>query len=133
LNTEVISMMTALPKPYVPVTQLLLAVMKMAAEHHRAGRHAAARAMYQEVLELDPRHADAWFLLGVLERQQGRLEEAQRSQMEAARWAADRVPIDAELRLLEHLLQKRRRKPTHGWSASYCYTDCSALSIAARA
>ena len=132
-------MPTALAKPFLPVTQLLMAVMKIAAEHHRAGRHAAARAMYQEVLELDPRYADALFLVGVLERQQGRLEEAQRRLTEAARWAADRVPVDAELRLVEHLLQKRRRKPTHAWPAShcytdcYCYSDCSGLAIAARA
>ncbi len=61
----------ALPRPYIPVTQLLTAVMQIAAEHHRAGRNAAARAMYQEVLALDPRHADALFLLGVLDRQTG--------------------------------------------------------------
>ena len=126
-------MMTALPQPYMPVTQLLLAVMKIAAEHHRAGRHAAARAMYQEVLELDPRHSDALFLLGVLERQQGRLEQAQQRLTEAARWAADRVPIDAELRLVEHLLHKRHRKPAHVWTPSHWSTDCSAMAIAARA
>ncbi|HEY2856994.1 MAG TPA: tetratricopeptide repeat protein [Terracidiphilus sp.] len=126
-------MMTALPKPYLPVTQLLLAVMKIAAEHHRAGRHAAARAMYQEVLELDPRHSDALFLLGVLERQQGRLEQAQQRLTEAARWAADRVPIDAELRLVEHLMHKRRRKPAHAWTSGHWSTDCSALAIVARA
>ena len=39
--------------------------------------------MYQEVLALDPRHADALFLLGVLERQAGRLEEARRLLSEA--------------------------------------------------
>lgn len=126
-------MTTALPKSYVPVTQLLLAVMKVAAEHHRAGRHAAARAMYLEVLELDPRHADALFLLGVLERQQGRLDQAQQRLTEAARWAADRVPIEAELRLVEHLLLKRRRKPAHAEAAGRWNTDCSAMAIAARA
>ena len=132
-------MMTALPKPFIPVTQVLLAVMKIAAQHHRAGRHAEARAMYQEVLALDPRHADALFLLGVLERQQGRLDEAQRQLTEAARWAAHRVPIDAELRLVEHLLHKQRRKTAQAWPANYgrtdcsCYSDCSALAIAARA
>lgn len=125
--------MTALDKPYMPVTQLLLALMKIAAEHHRTGRHGAARAMYQEVLELDPRHADALFLLGVLERQQGRLIEAQRRLTEAARWAADRVPIDAELRLVEHLLYKRGRKPAQAWPAKQWNTDCSALMVAARA
>jgi Flp pilus assembly protein TadD len=125
--------MTALPKHYLPVTQLLLAVMRIAAEHHRAGRHAAARTMYLEVLELDPRHADALFLLGVLERQQGRLEESERRLMEAARWAAERAPVDAELRLVQHLLQKRRRKPAHAWPGGGWSTDCSALAIAARA
>jgi Flp pilus assembly protein TadD len=125
--------MTALPKHYLPVTQLLLAVMRIAAEHHRAGRHAAARTMYLEVLELDPRHADALFLLGVLERQQGRLEESERRLMEAARWAAERAPIEAELRLVQHLLQKRRRKPAHAWPAGGWSTDCSAFAIAARA
>lgn len=127
-------MTSALARPYVPVTQLLLAVMKIAAEHHRAGRHAAARAMYEEVLELDPRHADALFLLGVLERQEGRLEESRRLLIEAARWAADRAPMDAELRMVEHLLLRRGRKPVQTWpGAGGCYQDCSAMAITARA
>jgi tetratricopeptide (TPR) repeat protein len=108
--------------------------MKIAAEHHRAGRHAAARAMYEEVLELDPRHADALFLLGVLERQEGRLEESRRLLIEAARWAADRAPMDAELRMVEQLLLRRGRKPVHAWvGAGGCYQDCSAMAITARA
>jgi Flp pilus assembly protein TadD len=128
----------ALPRPYIPVTQLLTAVMQIAAEHHRAGRTAAARAMYQEVLELDPRHADALFLLGVLDRQAGRLEEARRRLSEAARWAADRAPIDAELRFVEPLLARQNRKPAQTWQTggrSYpdCFSDCSALAITARA
>ena len=54
LILEVIAAMTgALPRPYIPVTQLLTAVMQIAAEHHRAGRSAAARAMYEEVLKVD--------------------------------------------------------------------------------
>ena len=108
----------ALPRPYIPVTQLLTAVMQIAAEHHRAGRTAAARAMYQEVLALDPRHADALFLLGVLDRQDGRLEEARRRLSEAARWAADRAPMDAELRYVEQLLA--RRKPQAGADLANC-------------
>jgi tetratricopeptide (TPR) repeat protein len=108
--------------------------MQIAAEHHRAGRAAAAKAMYQEVLELDPRHADALFLLGVLERQAGHLEEAQRRLSVAARWAANREPIEAELRLVEQLLHRRRRKPVHAWQgARPYYTDCSALTTTARA
>jgi Flp pilus assembly protein TadD len=127
-------MTSTFPQPFVPVTQLLTAVLQIGAEHHRAGRRAAAAAMYQEVLDLDPRHADALFLLGVLERQSGRLEEAQRRLREARRWAADRTAIDAELHLVEQLLRRSERKPIQGWDerASY-HADCSALTTAARA
>jgi cytochrome c-type biogenesis protein CcmH/NrfG len=90
--------------------------------------------MYQEVLALDPRHADALFLLGVLDRQDGQLEEARRRLSEAAHWAADRAPMDAELRFVEHLLARRSRKPAQAWrSAGPCYSDCSALATTARA
>lgn len=127
-------MTNALPRPFIPVTQLLTAVMRIAAEHHRAGRTAAAKTMYQEVLALDPRHADALFLMGVLERQAGRLEEARRLQNEAVRWAADRAPMDAELRFVEQLLLRRIRKPARAWreTGTY-YNDCSALMTTARA
>jgi Flp pilus assembly protein TadD len=127
-------MTNALPRPFIPVTQLLTAVMQIAAEHHRAGRAAAAKAMYQEVLALDPRHADALFLMGVLERQAGRLEEARRLLREGARWAADRTAIDAELRLVEQLLQRRDRKPAGAWRETGAYyADCSALMTTAQA
>lgn len=126
-------MTSALPRPFVPVTQLLMAVMRIAAEHHRAGRIAAARTMYLEVLEMDPRHADALFLLGVLERQAGRLEEARRRLNEAARWAADRAPIDAELRIAEQLLHRRDRQPAGAYHEAAYTTDCSALPMMARA
>ncbi len=127
-------MTNALPRPFIPVTQLLTAVMQIAAEHHRAGRTAAARAMYQEVLALDPRHADALFLLAVLERQAGRLEEARRLLSEAVRWAADRGPMEAELRHVEQLLLRRNRKPATAWRETRpCYPDCSALMTTARA
>jgi tetratricopeptide (TPR) repeat protein len=123
----------ALPRPFIPVTQLLTAIMQIAAEHHRAGRQAAARSLYQEVLALDPRHADALFLLGVLERQAGHLEEARRLLSEAARWAANRAPMDAELRGVQ-LLNRRNRKPAHAWrEAGLYYADCSALTTTARA
>ncbi len=108
--------------------------MQIAAEHHRAGRAAAARAMYQEVLALDPRHADALFLLAVLERQAGRLDEARRLLSEAVRWAADRAPMEAELRHVEQLLLRRNRKPATAWRETRpCYPDCSALMTTARA
>jgi tetratricopeptide (TPR) repeat protein len=127
-------MTSALPRPFIPITQLLTAVLQIAAEHHRAGRHAAAKTMYREVLALDPRHADALFLLGVLERQAGELEEAQRHLSEATRWAANRAPMEAELRMIEQLLGRRDRKPVHPWRAAALYqTDCSALATTARA
>ena len=124
----------ALPRPFIPVTQLLTAVMQIAAEHHRAGRLTAARTMYQEVLALDPRHADALFLLGVLERQTGNLAEARQRLSDAARWAADRGPMEAELRLVEQLLRQRNRKAARPWRGAMLYSsDCSALAITARA
>jgi tetratricopeptide (TPR) repeat protein len=113
-------MASAFPRPYIPVSQLLTAVLQLAAEHHRAGRQAAAATMYREVLELDPRNADALYLLGVLERQMGRLEEARRTLLEAARWTANRVPVEAELRIVERMLGKPlpmrpSRRPVQGW------------------
>jgi Flp pilus assembly protein TadD len=127
-------MIHALPRPFIPVTQLLTAVIQIAAEHHRAGRLAAAKTMYQEVLTLDPRHADALFLLGVLERQTGQLEEARRRLIEATRWAANRAPMEAELRLVEQLLRRRDRKAPRPWREAMLYSsDCSALAITARA
>jgi cytochrome c-type biogenesis protein CcmH/NrfG len=108
--------------------------MQIAAEHHRAGRTAAAKAMYNEVLALDPRHADALFLLAVLDRQAGRLEEARRRLTEAARWAADRAPMDAELRFVEQLLARQKRTSVQTWrSAGPYHADCSALATTARA
>jgi tetratricopeptide (TPR) repeat protein len=134
LIPEVIDMTGALPRPFIPVTQLLTAMMQIAAEHHRAGRTSAARAMYYEVLALDPRHADALFLLGVLDRQAGRLEEARRRLTEAARWAADRTPMDAELRFVEQLLARQKRTSAQTWrTAGPYYPDCSALATTARA
>ena len=127
-------MTSSLPRPFIPVTQLLTAVMQIAAEHHRAGRLTAAKTMYQEVLALDPRYADALFLLGVLERQTGQLDEARRRLNEAARWAANRAPMETELRLVEQLLHRRDRKAERPWREAALYSsDCSALAITARA
>ena len=130
-------MTSALPRPYIPVSQLLTAVLQLAAEHHRAGRHAAAATLYREVLELDPRNADALFLLGVLERQMGRLEEARRRLLQAARWTANRVPVEAELRLVERLLGEPslpgpKRRPVQGWleRTPGHRSDCGMVAVA---
>ena len=130
-------MASTLPRPYIPVSQLLTAILQLAAEHHRAGRQAAAATMYREVLELDPRNADALFLLGVLERQMGRLEEARRRLLEAARWTANRVPVEAELRIVERLLADPwptgpNRRPVQGWleRTPEHRSDCGMAAVA---
>lgn len=45
-------------------------------QDHRAGRHELARVAYGQVLQADPREADAWHLLGILEAESGRYERA---------------------------------------------------------
>jgi Flp pilus assembly protein TadD len=109
----------SLPPSRTPVTQLIRAVLRMAAEHHRAGRRAEARSLYGEVLALDARNADALFLLGVLAREDGRYEQAQRLLAEAGRWAASRAQVDAERRLVGRLLARRQRKPVQAEPACW--------------
>lgn len=46
--------------------------LKRAREHHEAGRVAAAAAIYREVLEQEPNHADALHWLGLAELQDGK-------------------------------------------------------------
>lgn len=50
--------------------------MQIALEHHRAGRLAEAESIYRQVLDLDPRNAEAWHLLGVIAHQAGKQETA---------------------------------------------------------
>ena len=51
-------------------------ILRAALGHHRAGRAAAAAALYERVLQQRPGHADALHLFGVLHAQTGRLEAA---------------------------------------------------------
>ena len=44
--------------------------------HHRANRFAEAAVIYQEILHVQPGHADALHLFGVLQAQSGRFEDA---------------------------------------------------------
>ena len=62
------------------------------------------------------------------------MEEARRRLSEAARWAADRTPMDAELRLVEQLLARQKRTSAQTWrTAAPYYPDSSALATTARA
>jgi tetratricopeptide (TPR) repeat protein len=46
--------------------------LAVAIQHHRAGRLQAAEQIYQQVLAVEPNHADAWHLLGVIAHQRGK-------------------------------------------------------------
>ena len=50
--------------------------MRLALEHHQAGRIAEAEKIYRQVLTKEPRQADALHLLGVIAHQSGKLDEA---------------------------------------------------------
>ena len=73
----------AAPVGIDPVDQALQAALG----HHRAGRAAAAAALYERVLQQRPGHADALHLFGVLHAQTGRLETALPLLTKAARRA----------------------------------------------
>jgi len=49
---------------------------QLALQHHQAGRLAEAEALYRQILAVDPRHADALHLLGVVAAQAGRHDVA---------------------------------------------------------
>ncbi len=66
-----------------------------AINHHRAGRIDQAAAAYREGLRHAPRHADALHLLGVIEAQRGRLDDA----VPLLRQAALLSPNSAEISL----------------------------------
>jgi predicted O-linked N-acetylglucosamine transferase (SPINDLY family) len=50
---------------------------KTASEHHRAGRLQEAEQLYRHLLQLDPTHAEALHVLGLIGLQTGRFEEAE--------------------------------------------------------
>ncbi|MEE8172393.1 MAG: tetratricopeptide repeat protein [Alphaproteobacteria bacterium] len=65
--------------------------------HHRANRSAEAAALYREILRLQPGHADALHLFGVLEAQAGRFEEAVPLLKKAVRQAPRRAAYASDL------------------------------------
>ncbi len=50
--------------------------LAIAIQHHQAGRLQAAEQIYRQILALQPNHADAWHLLGVIAHQVGNHEIA---------------------------------------------------------
>jgi predicted O-linked N-acetylglucosamine transferase (SPINDLY family) len=60
------------PIPTVTIQQ----AFELALQHHQSGRIAEAEAIYMQILAVDPRHAGALHLLGVIAHQNGRHEVA---------------------------------------------------------
>jgi Flp pilus assembly protein TadD len=58
------------------ISQMKKSRFEAAVEHHQAGRLAEAEPLYRKVLALEPNHADALHLLGVLAAQIGRFDDA---------------------------------------------------------
>ena len=52
------------------------AALASAIQHHQAGRLQAAELIYRQILAIQPNHADAWHLLGVIAHQTGRYDVA---------------------------------------------------------
>jgi predicted O-linked N-acetylglucosamine transferase (SPINDLY family) len=59
-----------------PAPSAVSSAFENACAQHRAGRLDLAAALYGQVLEQQPRHADALHMLGMLKRQQGRRSES---------------------------------------------------------
>jgi Flp pilus assembly protein TadD len=58
-------------KPSTCPLEEVAASLSLGLQHHQAGRLAEAEACYREILELEPQHADALHLLGVIAQQAG--------------------------------------------------------------
>ena len=63
------------PSPMPTVAE----AMSAALSHHQAGRLGEAEQLYRQILAVDPNHAVAWHLLGVIASQLGRNDAAEKS------------------------------------------------------
>ena len=68
-------------------------LLEQAVLEHRAGRLDAAERLYRQVIDAEPRNADALRLLGLLEQQQGRIEGAIAWLERAAQAAGKSAPV----------------------------------------
>ena len=122
--------------PAGPVAEMLSAALG----HHRAGRAAAAAALYERVLHESPGQADALHLLGVLHAQAGRLETALPLLTRAARRAPRNAAFLNDLanvlnrlgRLDEAVARYRRAAALDPGNAAMPYNLGHALRAAGR-
>lgn len=61
---------------HAEITDTVGEAMAVALRHHQAGDLVAAAKIYQQVIELNPLHADAWHLLGLIGHQSGQQDSA---------------------------------------------------------
>ena len=116
------------------------AILRAALGHHRAGRAAAAAALYERVLQQRPGHADALHLFGVLHAQTGRLEAALPLLTKAARKAPRNAGFLNDLgnalkglgRLDEAVAHYRRAAALDSGNANVRYNLGHALRAAGR-
>jgi Flp pilus assembly protein TadD len=79
-------------KPSTCALEKIAASLALGLQHHQAGRLAEAEACYREILELEPQHADALHLLGVIAQQAGHYDLA----IQLIRSAIQRHPQSAD-------------------------------------
>jgi Flp pilus assembly protein TadD len=85
-------MLSLTRKPSPCALEKIAASLSLGLQHHQAGRLAEAEACYREILELEPQHADALHLLGVIAQQAGHYDLA----IQLIRSAIQRQPQSAD-------------------------------------
>jgi predicted O-linked N-acetylglucosamine transferase (SPINDLY family) len=68
-----------------------------AVQHHQAGRLQAAEQIYREILAVEPNHADAWHLLGVVACQVGKHEAGIQHMRRAIELVENAAPFHSNL------------------------------------
>ncbi len=63
--------------------------LKLAVQQHRAGNLRQAAGLYRGILQREPQHCDALYMLGVLERQTGRVDRALELVAQAVKLSSD--------------------------------------------
>jgi tetratricopeptide (TPR) repeat protein len=85
-------MLSLSPKPLTLSPEKTAASLAAGLRHHLAGRLPEAESCYREILQSDPRHADALHLLGILAQQVGQFDVA----IELIRAATQHNPHSAD-------------------------------------